>query len=53
MPIAKSATGVIVVITGGVTLFVGFGSLVGPPTLATFVNPPPAGALTVKVKFVT
>jgi hypothetical protein len=44
-----SATGATAVITGGVTLFVGFGSPVGDPALATFVNVPLAGALTVNV----
>ena len=37
LKIARSATGVTVVVTGGVTLFVGTGSLVGEPTLAMFV----------------
>ena len=51
LPIAKSATGVTVVVTGGLVLFVGFGSP-GEFTLAVLVNMPPAGAVTVKVKFV-
>ena len=44
-----SATGVTTVITGGVILFVRFGSPTGDPTSAVFVNVPPAGALTVNV----
>ena len=48
-----SATGVTLVVTGGVTLFVGVGSSVGPPTLATFVIEPLAGEVTVTVRFVT
>src|SRR5271165_4704168 len=47
-----SATGVTVVMTGGVTLLVRFGSPVGVLTLATFVRLPEAGAVTVKVTFV-
>ena len=35
------------VMTGGVRLFVGVGSNVGVPTLATFVSEPLAGAVTV------
>ena len=50
--IAKSATGVTVVVTGGVTLFVGVGSGVGEPTLAKFVSVPLAGAVTVTVRLV-
>src|SRR5438477_374197 len=46
---ATSASGVTAVVTGGVMLFVGFGSLVGEPALATFVKLPLAGACTVKV----
>ena len=48
-----SASGVTVVVTGGVVLFVGFGSFVGGPTLAMFVTEPVAGAVTVTVRFVT
>jgi hypothetical protein len=48
-----SATGVTTVITGGVTLFVGFGSGTGDPTLAVFVSMPFAGALTVNVTLLT
>ena len=48
-----SATGVTVVVTGGVTLFVGTGSPVGEPTLAKFVIEPLAGEVTVTVRFVT
>ena len=47
-----SATGVILVVTGGVTLFVGTGSPVGAPTLAKFVSVPLAGAVTDTVRFV-
>ena len=47
-----SDTGVIVVVTGGVTLFVGTGSPVGEPTLAKFVSVPLAGAVTDTVRFV-
>ena len=47
--IAKSATGVTVVVTGSVTLFVGIGSPVGEPPVATFVIEPEAGAVTVRV----
>ena len=47
-----SVTGVTPVTTGGVTLFVRFGSGVGELTLAVFVNVPPAGAVTIKFKFV-
>src|ERR1051325_5734114 len=43
---------VTVVWTGGVTLLVEFGSLVGPPTLAALVMPPRNGAVTVSVRFV-
>ena len=51
-PTAKFATGVTVVVTGGVTLFVGTGSGVGEPTLAKFVSEPVAGEVTVTVIFV-
>src|SRR5438132_647915 len=47
-----SATAVTVVITGGVTLFVLFGSLVGEVTFAVLVNVPLAGAATVTVTLV-
>jgi hypothetical protein len=50
---ATSATGVTLVTTGGLTLFVKFGSRFVEPTLATFVIPPPAGAVTINVRFVT
>ena len=52
LPTARSATGVTVVVTGGLALFVGFGSPVGEPTVAVLVNVPLAGAVTIKVKFV-
>ena len=48
-----SATGVTVVITGGVTLFVLFGSSVGEATVAVLVSEPLAGAVTVTVKLLT
>ena len=47
-----SATGVTVVVTGGLVLLVGFGSPVGEFTMAVLVNAPLAGAVTFKVKFV-
>ena len=47
-----SDTGVMVVVTGGVTLFVGVGSPVGEPTLAKFVSVPLAGAVTDTLRFV-
>ena len=50
--IAKSNCGVTVVMTGGVVLFVGFGSFGGGPTLAMFVSEPLVGAVTVTVRFV-
>ena len=53
LPIATSATGVTVVMTGGVTLFVLFGSPVGELTLAVFVRLPLAGAVTVTVILLT
>ena len=43
------ATGVTVVMTGGVTLLVRLGSPVGVITLAIFVRLPEAGAVTVTV----
>ena len=50
LPIAKSATGVTAVMTGGVVLFKIFVSAVGELTLARFVNVPLAGAVTVTVR---
>jgi len=52
LPTAKSANGVTVVTTGGVTLLVKFGSGVGDVTLAVLVNEPEAGTVTFNVKFV-
>ena len=52
LAITKSNTGVTLVVTGGVTLFVGFGSFGNGPTLATFVSEPLVGAVTIKVRFV-
>ena len=49
LPMATSATGVTVVTTGGVRLFVRLGSPVGAFTVATFVRLPEAGAVTVTV----
>ena len=46
----KSASGVTMVTTGGVTLFVETGSGVGDATFAMFVNEPPTGAVTVSVR---
>jgi hypothetical protein len=53
LPIPTSATGVTVVMTGTVTLFVLFGSPVGVLTLAVFVSVPLAGAVTVTVTLLT
>ena len=53
LPSPTSATAVTVVMTGGVTLFVGLGSPVGVLTLATFVSEPEAGAVTVTVTLLT
>ena len=53
LPKPTSATGVTVVTTGAVTLFVEFGSPVGVLTLATLVNEPLAGAVTVTVTLLT
>ena len=53
LPKAKSVTGVMLVITGGFVLLPGTGSPVGEPTMAIFVKLPFAGAVTVKVTFVT
>jgi hypothetical protein len=52
LPMARSADGVTVVTTGGVTLLVRFGSGVGEVTLAVLVKVPLAGAVTIRVKFV-
>jgi hypothetical protein len=53
LPKPTSATGVTVVMTGAVTLFVLFGSTVGVLTLAVFVSVPLAGAVTVTVTLLT
>jgi hypothetical protein len=53
LPIVTSATGVTVVITGAVTLFVLLGSPVGELTAATLVSEPLAGAVTVTVTLLT
>jgi hypothetical protein len=53
LPRPTSATGVTVVMTGGVTLFVLFGSPVGVLTLAVLVSEPLAGAVTVTVTLLT
>jgi hypothetical protein len=53
LPRPTSATGVTVVMTGTVTLFVLFGSTVGELTVAVFVSVPLAGALTVTVTLLT
>ena len=50
LPTARSAIVVTIVTTGGVTLFVGIGSGVGEPRLATFVSEPLVGAVTVTVR---
>ena len=52
LPNPISACGVTVVITGGVTLFVEFGSVVGEVTVAEFVSVPIAGAVIVSVTLV-
>jgi hypothetical protein len=52
LPIARSASGVTVVVTGGLTLFPGTGSLVGEVTLAVLISVPAVGAVTVKMKLV-
>jgi len=49
---AKSANGVTVVTTGGVTLLVKFGSGVGDVTLAVLVSEPLVGAVTTNEKLV-
>jgi hypothetical protein len=53
LPIATSATGVTVVMTGAVTLLVLLGSPVGELTLAKLVSEPLAGAVTVTVRLLT
>jgi hypothetical protein len=53
LPRPTSATGVTVVMTGGVMLLVLFGSPVGELTLAVFVNEPLAGAVTVTLTLLT
>ncbi len=53
LPKPRSATGITVVLTGGVTLFVVFGSLVGEDTLAVLLNVPLVGAATVTVRLLT
>jgi hypothetical protein len=53
LPIVTSATGVTVVTTGGVMLFVELGSPVGELALAVFVSVPEAGAVTVTVTLLT
>jgi len=50
---ATSATGVTLVNTGGLVLFVKFGSLTGLPTVAVLERlGPPTGAMTVRTRFV-
>jgi hypothetical protein len=53
LPRPTSATGVTVVMTGEVMLFVLFGSPVGELTLAVLVSEPLAGAVTVTVMLLT
>jgi len=53
LPKPISATDVTVVVTGGVTLFVRSGSLVGEATLAVLFSVPLAGAVTVTVRLLT
>ncbi len=53
LPKPISATGVTAVVTGGVVLFVVFGSLVGEDTLAVLFNMPLVGAVTVTVTLLT
>src|SRR6266851_997554 len=50
---ATSATGVTLVVTGGVTLLVEFGSLVGELTLAELLSEPLAGAVTTTLRLLT
>ena len=50
LPSAKSAAGLAVVTTGGVTLFVKFGSALVEVTLAALVRLPRAAAVTVTVR---
>src|SRR5271154_3559779 len=47
---ATSADGITVVVTGGLVLFVGFGSPVGELTTAVFVSEPLTGAVTITVR---
>jgi hypothetical protein len=53
LPRPTSATGVTVVMTGTVTLFVELGSPVGELTAATLVSVPLAGTVTVTVRLLT
>jgi hypothetical protein len=53
LPRPTSATGVTVVMTGAVTLFVLLGSPVGELTVATLVREPLAGAITATVRLLT
>ena len=53
LPIPTSATGVTVVMTGTVTLFVEFGSPVGERAVAVLVSEPEAGTVTVTVRLLT
>jgi hypothetical protein len=53
LPKPMSATGVTVVMTGAVTLFVLLGSPVGELTVATLVREPLAGAVTVTLTLLT
>ena len=53
LPMPTSATGVTVVMTGMLVLLVGLGSPVVVLTLATLVNEPEAGAVTVTVTLLT
>ncbi len=53
LPKPRSATDVTVVLTGGVTLFVESGSLVGEATLAVLFSVPLVGAVTVTVTLLT
>ena len=53
LPRPTSATGITVVLTGGVTLFVESGSLVGEATLAVLFSVPLVGAVTVTVTLLT
>src|SRR4051812_18104061 len=53
LPMPTSATGVTLVITGGVTLLVEFESIAGELTLAMLVSDPLAGAVTTTVRLLT